>query len=724
MRRETVHVASLVRDMPVITRIHRPRPNPTPPRYKRGPLHRVLVAVTHLDKVRDPVDYHARLKSAPDSTSAVSHLEVPLNPPRAASTLRLKAKLPYGDSGASGHGLGLELDPASKPMTHVEPSSGSAGGLTSPGAPASGGLFSDTASPHTEPYGTAVVTPSWAAAAAAVAASSMGSSPAIEGQMSAAAMAAAASASAAASAAAAAAVAGGGSSSITSASPQTHTYTPLTSSRYKPSLLAASSQRLGSAGTHSPHAPSRLGPSGSARHSSITIPVMPPLRPQLSALGTTASMPQSQPSSHYSTPEPGSPAVAAAAAAAMLRALPPPLAPPLQHAGAGDGASQLPPQQPQQEEQHTSGSLSRASRSLPEALPGDTHLQPPARASELTATLSSDVPGEASRAADTATASSSSSTPPVQRRSPRHSGTGTGTGAAPNPFTTATTTSGTPFALPSNAPLPPPLPLPFTGQGHGPVHGPGPSPLRTASLAARDRVNLPPLQLPYGSLPPPLSGAGPWRGPGLAATWSRGSTPDRQRTGSGSGVLLSPGEHTDLDREHEQPGQQQEQPLRQELSERERSRSVATPGPSPGLPRPRPPGSGSLPAAASLPRTPSSLALAAAVAGGEEGGRRFSAAGGGRGLALRLPASPGPGGGSGGGSLGQSPSASPARQRDRPMGLSIAVPPSPEAQQGITIVRMTSGAVDAGAQQTVSSPIHLAIPPCAARILSTWIVLS
>ncbi|EFJ48485.1 hypothetical protein VOLCADRAFT_90760 [Volvox carteri f. nagariensis] len=182
-------------------------------RYKRGPFRRILVALTHLDRVRDPVDYQKPLLSSDYGSHAGSgavdyvsnYLDAPLNPSAGAEGRRSptasQTQMPRTDAGplpVSPPGAGVANNDGETSAAVLEPSP------------------REQLSPVDEGY---------AATAAAA-----------------------------------------------------HTFTPLTAPRYRPSMLAASSQRLGG-GAHSIGVPSRLGPLGATRSGALTASMQAPLRP-------------------------------------------------------------------------------------------------------------------------------------------------------------------------------------------------------------------------------------------------------------------------------------------------------------------------------------------------------------------------------------------------------------------------------------------------------------
>ncbi|GIL82822.1 hypothetical protein Vretimale_8191 [Volvox reticuliferus] len=199
-------------------------------RYKRGPLRRVLVALTYLDRVRDPVDYQKPLISGDmdygteeygtGAGGLVAHyLDTPLNPP----------------ADADGRRSPTAANPSAFPRTTAGPL---------PMSPPGGGAGGDVSStPVLELSLQEQLSPVDEARAAATATAAMAP----------------------------------------------HTFTPLTAPRYRPSLLAASSQRLGG-GSHATGVPSRLGPGGSVRSATVTISTQPPLRPSQAHLPVTPTV--------------------------------------------------------------------------------------------------------------------------------------------------------------------------------------------------------------------------------------------------------------------------------------------------------------------------------------------------------------------------------------------------------------------------------------------------
>lgn len=234
-------------------------------RYKRGPLRRVQVALTHLDKVRDPADYRTRLMAdyGPHAGSGgalgryeptASHLATPLTGGAGGGGAESAGG---GGGGSAMFGLG------GKGRQGGGGTSGSdMFGLGPPGASGGSGLLElQPAEGAGEGVGAAT------AAAAAV--------------------------SAAASAAVAAATSGSGGGM----SPMG--FTP-TSSRFRPpSLLQPStSQRAGGGGNSSggmPSTPSRLGtgqqPPGNTRLAPMSLSGQLPLKPMLPSLPITPGRP-------------------------------------------------------------------------------------------------------------------------------------------------------------------------------------------------------------------------------------------------------------------------------------------------------------------------------------------------------------------------------------------------------------------------------------------------
>ncbi|KAG2490871.1 hypothetical protein HYH03_010789 [Edaphochlamys debaryana] len=290
--------------------------------YKRGPIRRVVVAVTHLDKPRDPVDYRKRLNSSGDN-----YLEAPLNPPPGKPQPLLQSRLSVSSGAGAPPGGGA--------------ATGVATVMAAAAAVSAASMARGAGSRDSSMRGGAGLEIEADAASERLSSGDRRSG----GDMDPDAMAAAAAAAAGA-----------------------HTFTPLTAPRYKPSLLATSSHRLSGAPPgpspvgpgpgmmHLPTTPSRLGPAGSARQSvasSLTIPAHPPLKVSLPATPTRISRASLDPATPGgngnggpgATPTSGTAAAAgahAALAAAGLSAGP----------GPGDG-----------------GDLSRRSRSLQEGLP-------------------------------------------------------------------------------------------------------------------------------------------------------------------------------------------------------------------------------------------------------------------------------------------------------------------------------------------------------------------
>ncbi|GIL55033.1 hypothetical protein Vafri_10685 [Volvox africanus] len=201
-------------------------------RYKRGPLRRVLVALTYLDRVRDPVDYQKPLiggdmdygidEYGTGAGELVSHyLDTPLNPPadadgRRSPTAANQSIFPRTNAG---------------PLPVSPPGGGGGGDVSS--TPVLELSLQEQLSPVHEARAATMATTTVAASA--------------------------------------------------------HTFTPLTAPRYRPSLLAASSQRLGG-GSHATGVLSRLGPGGSARSATVTISTQPPLHPSQAHLPVTPTV--------------------------------------------------------------------------------------------------------------------------------------------------------------------------------------------------------------------------------------------------------------------------------------------------------------------------------------------------------------------------------------------------------------------------------------------------
>ncbi|KAG2434825.1 hypothetical protein HXX76_007710 [Chlamydomonas incerta] len=243
-------------------------------RYKRGPLRRVQVALTHLDKVRDPADYRARLMAdyGPHAGSGGALGRYDRNASHLATPLTGGAGGGGGGGGggagsaaaAGGGGGGSAMFGLGGKGPHGGGASGSdMFGLGPPGASGGGGVLElQPADGSGEGVGAAT------AVAAAV--------------------------TAAAAAAAAAATSGGGGMSPMGFMP--------TSSRFRPpSLLQPSaSQRVGGAAASSsggglPPTPSRLGggqqPPGNTRLAPMTLSGQQPLKSALPSLPITPGRP-------------------------------------------------------------------------------------------------------------------------------------------------------------------------------------------------------------------------------------------------------------------------------------------------------------------------------------------------------------------------------------------------------------------------------------------------
>ncbi|GFR50385.1 hypothetical protein Agub_g12600 [Astrephomene gubernaculifera] len=197
--------------------------------YKRGPFRRVLVAITHLDKVRDPVDYRRRLLGPVPESPTTSYLETPLNPP----------------GGAAGRGA-ASLATSATPSRDVSVRHLLAAGMESSPLPPPSPM-SDTASSEQQQQQLQ---------------DAASESSGLELQ-------------------------------TISGTAVAHTFTPLTAPRYRPSLLATSANRLAGpsgpvvVGGFAPPVLSRLAPPNSGRTSCVTIPAHPPLKPLLPSLPVT-----------------------------------------------------------------------------------------------------------------------------------------------------------------------------------------------------------------------------------------------------------------------------------------------------------------------------------------------------------------------------------------------------------------------------------------------------
>lgn len=197
----------------------------------------MVIAVTHLDKVRDPLDYRARVfGNSPDA--GIQFLEAPLNPARSIGGVV---------------DIFSAISSSSDPLQAFEPrrSATVPMGLEPLVLPPMG-----LAGVGPVIAGTSVATDRGYAPALGDAVNAGPSQPDVA-------------------------------SGASTSPPTSHTFTPLTAPRYRPSLLATSAQRLGGNGADPYYVttnPSRLGSGGNTRATSVTIPSHPRLQPLLASL--------------------------------------------------------------------------------------------------------------------------------------------------------------------------------------------------------------------------------------------------------------------------------------------------------------------------------------------------------------------------------------------------------------------------------------------------------
>ncbi|KAG2434932.1 hypothetical protein HYH02_012130 [Chlamydomonas schloesseri] len=646
-------------------------------RYKRGPVRRVQVALTHLDKVRDPADYRTRLMAdyGPHAGSGgalgrydptASHLAAPLTGGGGDGGAGSAAAARGGGAGGgSMFGLGGKGRQTGSDMFGLGPG----------GAPGGGGLLELQPAEGTgaESVGAATVAAAavTAAAAAAVAAATTGS--------------------------------GGGSPPMG--------FTPMSSRFRPPSLLQPSaSQRSGggasSGGGVLTSTPSRLGagqtPPGNTRLAPMTTPGQPSLKP-LPSLPTTPG----RPGGLVSAPATGSGAAPALPAGGDATAM-----------WAGAGAAAL---AAEAAGASAGGSLERRSRSVP-AEGGSVGGGPPLHAmAPLAGSFSADASLSAAGLPPhhhqhpplmSSTSWAPMQTPPSMaarnRRTSGSAGGGSGSGVLPPPHPGQPTASATASSISLQA-----SGLLATAAS---MAGAAAASTSTASASAS------PYQPQFATTYQNPHFATTYQNPHFAqsdsaevrylasAAASAAAALNDAASSDGSTGGAGSGSHQRLSTLSSAPAA----PPRTGLAPQPGSSHGAGAGPIAGsssIPEPASLGTASPPGTGGQGRWPGQSSTGGSPLGGSGGGGgggggppRPSYGGTGAGTGSATPGSYGASGNVSGSmsplrgvaaaaaadAATSSGSASPARRREGLLGLSIAVPPSPGSEAEVTVIRMHS----------------------------------